>query len=154
MIPTKLRRYLAYFIACTAATVAVIGQAAETPRLGFRGTVVDLGPRAAVPAPNGVPNRGLRVDSVQANTPAARMGLERGDILISIDSMRFTSLEGYFQSLRCSGLRPSIVLINVRNGQLMRKSISLPHAIPSDKDCGARPPDSYLMAIDLEADFR
>lgn len=133
--------------------VATAG-AVETPRLGFRGTVVDLGRAAVVPAPDGVPNRGLRVDAVQANTPAARMGLERGDIIVAIDIMRFTTLEGYFQALRCSGQRPSIVLINVRNGRLIRKSIALPHQTPPDDECGARAPDSYLMSIDLESDMR
>jgi S1-C subfamily serine protease len=134
--------------------MAATTQAAETPRLGFQGTIVTLGSRAVVPAPEGVPNRGIRVDSVKIGTPAARMGLEKGDILISIDSMRFTSLAGYFQALHCSGPRPSLLLINVRNGQLTRKSTSLPHAMPSDEKCGPRPPDSYLMSIDLESDLR
>jgi S1-C subfamily serine protease len=142
----------------TAAALVFVGAsnatAVETPRLGFQGTVVDLKPDVGVPAPDGVPNRGIRVDSVRPNTPAARMGLERGDIVIAIDVMRFTTLEGYYQALRCSGQRPSIVLINVRNGRLTRKSISLPHEMPSDDECGARPPDSYLMSIDLESDFR
>lgn len=138
---------------CALLTFATTIQAAETPKLGFQGTIVTLGPQAAVPAPDGVPNRGLRIDSVKAGTPAARMGFERGDILIAIDTMRFTSLEGYYQALRCSGQRPSIILINVRNGQLVRKSTSLPHQVPSDEECGARPPDSYLMSIDLRSDF-
>lgn len=129
-------------------------QAADAPRLGFQGTVVDLGRNAPVPSPDGVPNRGIRVDTVQANSPAARMGFERGDVIVAVDVMRFTTLAGYFQALRCSGQRPSIVLINVRNGQLVRKSTSLPHAVPSDDECGARPPDSYSMSIDLESDFR
>lgn len=140
--------------ACGLLTLATATRAAETPKLGFQGTIVALGPRAAVPAPDGVPNRGLRVDSVKAGTPAARMGLERGDILIAIDTMRFTSLEGYYQALRCSGQRPSIILINVRNGQLTRKSTALPHAAPPDEECGARPPHSYLMSIDLRSDFQ
>lgn len=151
-----LRRSTTYFtvICCAMTATAAAVQAADTPRLGFRGTVVDLGPRAVVPAPDGVPNRGIRIDSVQMNTPAARMGFERGDIIVAIDVMRFTTLAGYFQAVRCSEQRPSIVLINVRNGKLVRKSVSLPHAMPSDEECGARPPDSYLMSIDLESDFR
>jgi S1-C subfamily serine protease len=139
---------------CAFVTTVFAAQAADTPRLGFQGTIVDLGPRAVVPAPDGVPNRGIRIDSVQMNTPAARMGFERGDIIVAIDVMRFTTLEGYFQAVRCSGQRPSIVLINVRNGKLVRKSTSFAHATPSDDECGARPPDSYLMSIDLESDFR
>lgn len=129
-------------------------EAAETPRLGFQGTIVDLGSSAVVPAPDGIPNRGLRVDSVKANTPAARLGLEKGDILISVDSMRFTTLEGYFQAMRCSGARPSILLINVRNGVLTRRSTSLPHQVPRNSECGPNPPESYLMSIDLESDVR
>jgi len=150
-----LTRFAANVVAVGAFfTTFAAAHAADTPRLGFRGTIVDLGPNAAVPAPDGVPNRGIRVDSVQANTPAARMGFERGDVIVAIDVMRFTTLEGYFQALRCSEQRPSIVLINVRNGKLVRKSASLPHVMPSDDECGARPPDSYLMSIDLESDFR
>lgn len=151
----SLTRSTAYVVAIGAFfTTVTVAQAADTPRLGFQGTIVDLGPRAVVPAPDGVPNRGIRVDSVQANTPASRMGFERGDIIVAIDVMRFTTLEGYFQAVRCSEQRPSIVLINVRNGKLVRKSISFPHPMPSDDECGARPPDSYLMSIDLESDFR
>jgi S1-C subfamily serine protease len=137
------------------ATVGALNAtAADTPRLGFRGTVVDLNADAGIPAPDGVPNRGIRVQAVQANTPAARMGLEPGDVIISIDAMRFTSLEGYYQAVRCAGQRPSIVLINVRNGQFVRRSTSLPHTLPPDEACGPRPPDSYLMSIDLESDLR
>lgn len=127
---------------------------ASHPLLGFNGTLVDLPSNSVVPGPGDLPNRGMRVDTISRGTPASRAGLERGDTLISIDSMRFTTFAGYHQALRCSGQRPSLMIIDRRTGRLVRRSVDLPHKEPAEGECGARPPDTYLMAIDLVEDLQ
>jgi hypothetical protein len=130
------------------------GQEAQQPKLGFTGTLVDLDPRIGLPTLEELASRGMRVDQVTAGTPAARMGLERGDILISIDSMRFTSQEGYLHALRCAGQRPSLIIYDTRTKRFIRRSVELPHAeLPLD-EAVPRPPHSYWMSIDLESDFK
>jgi len=136
------------------ASAAAFGQeSSRQPRLGFEGSLVKLSPRT-VPAPDDTPNMGMRVDSVQRGGSAWRMGLERGDIVISIDSMRFTSREGYLHALRAAGQRPSIILVDVRTGQLKRRTCNLPHRELSEADREPKAPDTYLMAIDLAEDMR
>jgi S1-C subfamily serine protease len=127
-------------------------QPLDPPRLGFRGTLVAVDPRE-IPAPDEFANQGMRVDSVTRGTPAARLGLERGDVIISVDSMRFTTQAGYLHALRCAGQQPSLIIRNVRTGELIRRSVSLPHQLPPDDEAGPQPPDTYLMSIDLAADM-
>lgn len=127
---------------------------AQQPRLGFSGTLVDLDPRIGLPTLEELPSRGMRVDQVTVGTPAALMELERGDIVISIDSMRFTSQAGYLHALRCAGQRPSLIIHDVRTKRFIRRSVDLPHVeLPLD-EAVPHPPETYLMAIDLESDFR
>ncbi len=123
------------------------------PKLGFTGTIVDMPKDFEIPAPEGLPNRGIRVDRVNASGPAAKMGLERGDIIVAIDIWRFTTLEGYLQALRCAEQRPSIYIRNVRNGKLIRRTIDLPHQV-NEEECMAKSPHTYWIAIDLEEDMR
>lgn len=93
------------------------GQAnADQPYLGFDGTLVDLPRGSGIPPQIKV--KGMRVDRVKRRTPAARMGLERGDIIVTIDNYGFTSFDGYLAAIRRSWQRPSILIINVRNGKL------------------------------------
>ena len=106
-----------------------------------------LAPRLGVPAPEGTANRGLRVDRITHNLPAARLGLEVGDIVVSVDSMRFTSYGGFQHALRCAGQRPSFIITDVRTGRLMRRTTDLPHQQP--RVCEPVPPDSYWMSVDL-----
>lgn len=125
-----------------------------SPALGVDGDIIDLPRRSVVPAPSDSPNRGFRISRVHPRTPAAAMGLERGDIIISIDSMRFNSMRGLRHALTCAEQRPSLVIVNVRTGDFVRRSVKLPHRRPDPEDCGPQPPDSYGMAIDLESDMR
>jgi S1-C subfamily serine protease len=124
----------------------------KQPLLGCSGNLVDM-PKRLVPSPDKVPNKGLRIESVRRGGPAAQMGLEAGDIVVSIDSMRFSTLDGYRQALRAAGQRPSIILIDVRTGKLRRKSCNLPHQEPAKEDRKAKPPQSHLMSIDLVEDM-
>ena len=131
---------------------SLAGEVPRQPLLGCSGNLVDM-PKRLVPSPDKVPNKGLRIESVRRGWPAAQMGLETGDIVVSIDSMRFSTLDGYRQALRAAGQRPSIVLIDVRTGKLRRKSCNLPHQEPAEEDRKAKPPHSYLMSIDLVEDM-
>lgn len=122
----------------------------RTPTMGMNATLIDLAPRLGVPAPEGTANRGMRVNRITQNLPAARLGLELGDIVVSVDSMRFTSYGGFQHALRCAGQRPSFIIIDVRTGRLVRRTTDLPHQQP--RGCEPAPPDSYWMSIDLRDD--
>jgi len=124
-----------------------------SPVLGVDVTLVNLNSQT-LPAPHSLPNRGLRIDRVYAHTVAARLGLEPGDIVVSIDSMRFTTMAGFRQALVCAGQRPSFLIIDVNTHRLVRRSVDMPHRTPDGGYCRPMPPDSYLMAIDLRSDFR
>lgn len=141
---------MAVFGSCLSESLA--GDVPKQPLLGCSGNLVDM-PGRLIPAPDKAPNKGLQIESVRRGGPAAIMGLEAGDIIVSIDSMRFTSYDGYRQALRAAGQRPSIVLIDVRTGKLRRKSCNLPHQEPAEEDRKAKPPHSYLMSIDLVEDM-
>jgi len=119
-----------------------------SPPLGINGTLIPLADRV-VPAPSDLPNRGIRVNRVYPDTPAARLGLEPGDIIVSIDSMRFTSYVGYRHALACSGHRASFVIVDMRTGRLIRRSVEFAHRRPDDAWCEPHPPDTYLMSIDF-----
>jgi hypothetical protein len=121
------------------------------PIMGMNATLIDLNPSIGVPAPEGIANRGLRVHHVTRGTPAAHLGLERGDILVSVDSMRFTTYAGFQHALRCSGDRPSFIIIDVNTGRLLRRATNLPHQQP--EVCEPIPPESYWMSIDLVGDM-
>ncbi len=118
------------------------------PYLGFNGDVVNL------PANLGIPRdfnlKGMRVRSVRWGSPAARAGLERGDIVVTIDGIAFRNNAGYLQALRMSSQQPSLMVVNVRNGRLTRVSCRLPH-IQSNEELNE---NVDMLAIDLERDMR
>jgi S1-C subfamily serine protease len=94
---------------------------ADQPKLGFGGTLVEVKGEF-----EGF--RGYRVDSVRRGTPAARMGFERGDIVVFIStSMAFTTHEAYLYALRQQGRTAKIGLINVRDGKLVWTTCRLDH---------------------------
>jgi hypothetical protein len=95
----------------------------------------------------------MRVDSVRRGSPALRMGLEPGDVVISIDNMRFTTHKGYLWALRCASQRPSLIIHDMRGRGLLRRSCHLPHVPPPEEERHPNPPETYWMAIDLRSDF-
>jgi hypothetical protein len=44
-------------------------------------------------------DRGMRIDGVTADRPAARAGLQRGDIVVAIDTIRVDDMRGYMGAL-------------------------------------------------------
>jgi S1-C subfamily serine protease len=119
---------------------------------GFEGHLVDVAKH--LPGAEESANVGMQVDSVQRGTPAWKMGIEPGDILVSIDGWRFGTMKGYLQSLRAAGQRPSIIVIDARSKKMVRRPCNLPHAEPSEEDTTPRKPDTYLMGITLEGDIK
>ena len=85
------------------------GKAAERPRLG-----IAIAPsRAArrMRAAVGLPERdGLLVRGVDADSPAARAGVERGDLLVSVNDSPLSSVDALFDALEAGGdLRVGVV---------------------------------------------
>lgn len=144
--------------ACVLTFCSVQQAAAGQPRLGFDGTLVNL-PRAFrqdAPKANGRTVRGVRINWVKRGSPAARMGLERGDIIVTIDNVAFSTWDGYYAALRMASQQPRIVLINVRNGRPTSKGCRLPHSVDNRWQPFGNNwhPDTAGWAIDLVEDMR
>jgi regulator of sigma E protease len=74
----------------------------------------------------GIPSAASRrVDSVDANTPAAKIGLKPGDVVIMINHMETPTFDDVSSAIRGSGGQPLVVTV-LRNG----RKISLPGARP------------------------
>ena len=80
--------------------------------LGIRGTSVSLG--AARPGPRG---QGLRVRSVYPNSPAARAGLEPGDVVVAIDGRPVEGRDDFDTALASAGTGRALVVAFRREGQ-------------------------------------
>jgi len=94
---------------------------ADQPKLGYTGTLIQLKGEYE-------PFGGYRVDSVRQGTPAAAMGLERGDVVAFIgQNMAFTTHEAYLYALRQQSRTAKIGIINVRNGKLVWATCRLNH---------------------------
>lgn len=120
-----------------------------TEPIGVNGEIVDVPARVGIPGPANLPNRVFRVDSVSADMPAAKLNLERGDLIVAIDSMRFTTMAGFRHALWCSSDRPSFLVWRARAGKLTIHNVPYPHRQPDPELNRPQPPDSYLMSIDI-----
>lgn len=83
-----------------------------TPRLGIMGHMQF--------------NRGMRVDSVNPGTTAARMGLERGDLIVEINNRQVNSDRSYHESL-WSAVRfqqgfVDVTVLDVRSGRIAHRT--------------------------------
>ena len=122
---------------------------ARQPRLGFEGTLVRLpghtdhvGRWVSANDVNGL--RGYRVDRVLRGSAAARMGLERGDIVVYIGvNMAFTNHEGYRWAMDRLGDRAMIGVIDIRTNRLVW--LCYPFRVPDPPDNGGRPPSGVVM---------
>ncbi len=97
-------------------TAPVSGKAAKSPlaRLGARLVVGDY-------AALGI--RGLRVESVSAGSPAARAGLEVGDLLLRAEGKPLDSLESFERAF--SGRRAAGSVALLRDGKPLEVALSL-----------------------------
>jgi S1-C subfamily serine protease len=121
----------------------------QEPLMGFQGTLVTLPANGPVPTVGGeFPNRGIRIDKIKPGTPAAKAGLEPGDIIVSVDLMRFTSYKGYFHALKSAGQRPLVWLVDKRTGKLVHRNIDLPHEQLPENERRPKAPDTYMVSID------
>lgn len=135
------------WLSLTAMSMAYADDRPRQPHLGFDGDLVKLPKKFDEMFDGNL--IGMKVNSVNRGSPAARMGLERGDIIINIDNWSFKSYDGYKAALRQASEKPSIVLINVRTNKLTRRSCNLPHIVDEGEH-----PDTFRLAIDLERDMR
>ena len=87
------------------ATAPAGGVEPQQPLLGFDGRLVDL-PARVLPTMGNLPSRGMRVERLRFGSPAQQIGLEPGDMIVSIDGMRFTSHAGYLHALRVPDSAP------------------------------------------------
>ncbi|MFN3652717.1 MAG: trypsin-like peptidase domain-containing protein [Armatimonadota bacterium] len=80
-----------------------------------------------------VPNGGALAETVHPNTPAARAGLQDGDVIVKLGTKQvrnFTDLENVVASTAPGSTLPAEV---VRNGELKRMSITIAQR-PSEKE--------------------
>ena len=104
-------RFCCTLITLLALTAVTSTTWADRPIIGFEETLVDL------PAGYGG-GKGYRVDRVNRGTRAARLGLERGDIIVFIDKMGFQNEEAFNWIMGQVGETAQIGIINVRDGKL------------------------------------
>ena len=143
------RKGLLVVVVVVVACCFVNNTSADQPRLGFSGDLVGLAGQYEIHLPNGM--KGVKIRSVNRVGPARRMGLERGDIILTIDNVAFSSWEGYFAALRMASQRPNVVLINVRNGRPTRRNCSLPHVRDTrySFEEGRLPPGTIGLSINF-----
>jgi membrane-associated protease RseP (regulator of RpoE activity) len=67
---------------------------------------------------------GARIDAVTPGGPAARAGLELGDIITQVNNAGFQSYEEFLQLLAASPERCVLKVRNVRNGQFILSTIA------------------------------
>ena len=94
----------------TSVRVAPYVNPGATPRLGFTGRAIW--------------NWGMHVDQVYYGSTAARQGLERGDVIMSINGRRINSMGDYFSALSAANYQGgwiSMVVDNVRARQTGRE---------------------------------
>ena len=83
--------------------------------LGLRGTSVSLG--ADRPLRPGAHGQGLRVRSVYPNSPAARAGLEPGDVVVAIDGRPVEGRDDFDTALASAGTGRALAVAFRREGQ-------------------------------------
>jgi serine protease Do len=83
--------------------------------LGLRGTSVSLG--TGQPLRSGARGQGLRVRSVYPNSPAARAGLEPGDVVVAIDGRLVEGRDDFDTALASAGTGRPLVVAFRREGQ-------------------------------------
>jgi len=100
------------------------GEAAERPRLG----VALAPPRAArkLRAAVGLPEReGLLVRGVEADSPAGRAGLQRGDLLVAAAGAPLASVDALFDALEAATGAETLVLTVVRGTEEREVTVTL-----------------------------
>ena len=86
---------------------------ADQPKLGVFGQIVSIPQEFRY----GQINNGYRISSVARRSHAARMGLERGDIIVLVENMWFQDKTGFRAALCQAKPTTQIGIINVRTGR-------------------------------------
>ncbi len=61
--------------------------------------------------------QGLVVDSVRRNSPAGKLGLEQGDVILKIHELRLTSLDDFVEAVQRYRLNNILLMIVARDGR-------------------------------------
>ncbi len=69
---------------------------------------------ADIPTSSNLANRGVFITEVERGSPASGYGLEKGDIIVSVNRRRVTSIKDVQTVMR---LQPKRILVNIRRGQ-------------------------------------
>jgi S1-C subfamily serine protease len=65
------------------------------------------------------------VDSVAWRTPARRMGLEVGDVIVAVNGLWLRSQSDYYRALSYSGDHVEVTVQDVRTGRLITRTAHL-----------------------------
>ncbi|MBK7690577.1 MAG: M20/M25/M40 family metallo-hydrolase [Bacteroidetes bacterium] len=93
-------------------------QNAETPRMSFKVTM-------GVMPDYTYEEKGMRLDGVTDNKPAAKGGLLGGDIIIQIGNAKIESVKDYMKVLATLKKGDKVKVILMRKGEMMAKDVEL-----------------------------
>lgn len=91
-------------------------------RLGFAALQISPALRAHFGAPN---DRGVLVDNVQADSPAAKAGLRPGDVVLSVDGEKAESAFGILDAISDRKKGDAVAIEIVRHGQKQKLEATL-----------------------------
>ncbi len=96
---------------------------ADQPKFGIDCTLVRLPQGAQLPGHL----RGYRVDRVRCGSRAARIGLEPGDIIVSVDGFFFSNKRAFDWIMSGVGKTADVGVIDCRTGNLVRLKCRFNH---------------------------
>ena len=118
---SRVRRTFALTVALSVA-ISTAASAQEGARTSISGLATGRQPRL------GIDGRfdegfGLAVDRVRWGTPAARLGLEAGDVIRAINGHWLRTELDYWRQLRDSQGELRLVVVDVRTGRLISRTV-------------------------------
>lgn len=76
---------------------------------------------------------GMHVEQVMRHSIASRMGLEAGDVIVSINGRRLRTENDYFRQLSNSGSWLRVGVLDVRSGRVIERSARLQNQWDDDR---------------------
>jgi S1-C subfamily serine protease len=90
--------------------IGVVGQQTPLPR--------PLARRLGIAAVSGV-----RIESIEAGSPAARAGLERGDVILALDGQSITAIDDLHRLLTEDRIGQSVRIVILRRGERIERTV-------------------------------
>ena len=91
--------------------------------------------------------RGVLVNRVESGSPAARAGLQHGDIILEVDGEEVSDTRGLIDYVSARGPDEKVVLVVLRDGKRERLTVGLAER-PSQGEAAAAPAPSEESGID------